>query len=132
MGLFDKIKNFFKKNNGIEEKKDIDISNIEKNINEKKSENDLLLSQKSEKLYNEIQIILNKLESDAKIVENIEKIEFFLKINSDMIFVAKKYFRRESTTYFFDKKHILKQNFLQKFLFFQYYILTCFFSPAKT
>jgi len=72
MGLFDKIKNFFKKNNGIEEKKDIDISNIEKNINEKKSENDLLLSQKSEKLYNEIQIILNKLESDAKIVENID------------------------------------------------------------
>ena len=41
--------------------------------------------------------------------------KIFLKINSDSIFVAKKYSRRDSTTYFFDKNRILKQNFLQKF-----------------
>jgi len=37
-----------------------------------------------------------------------------LKLNSELIFVAKKYFIRESITYFFDKNQLLKQQFLRK------------------
>jgi hypothetical protein len=49
----------------------------------------------------------------------IQRIQFFLKFNSKLILIPKKYSISESITHFFDENQLLKQKFLRKIEFFE-------------
>ena len=73
MSFIDKIKEFFKsKEETTELVETLKIENIDSFIENKKKETENYLNEKADSLYNEMMIVINKLEEDAKIVERVD------------------------------------------------------------
>src|SRR3989344_3877606 len=71
MGFFDKIKEFFLSKEDKEVIEEVNLNEIDSFLEKKKNYTQNTLNDKSDWLYGELVVILDKLEDDAKIVENI-------------------------------------------------------------
>ena len=73
MSFLDKIKEFFKpKEETTEPVETLKIENIDSFIENKRKETENSLNEKADSLYNEMMIVINQLEEDAKIVERVD------------------------------------------------------------
>src|SRR3989344_5705501 len=73
MSFLDKIKEFFRpKEETTEPVETLKIENIDSFIENKKKETENYLNEIADSLYNEMMIVINKLEEDAKIVERVD------------------------------------------------------------